>query len=43
MRDEQVPFRMATGRSLGDGKIDVVEEGSIGDESIGGPVFVRGQ
>ena len=32
---------MAMGRSAGDGKTDVVEEGAIGDESIGGPMSVR--
>ena len=34
---------MAMGRSTRDGKTDVVEEGAIEDESIGGPVLVRGQ
>ena len=33
---------MGMGRLAGDDKIDVVEEGAIGDELIGGPVSVRG-
>ena len=34
---------MAMGRSAGDGKTNIVEEGAIGDESIGGSVSVRGR
>ena len=34
---------MAMRRLVGDGKIDVVEKGAIGDESVGGSMSVRGQ
>ena len=36
-----MPFRMEMGRLAGDGKTGVVEEGTIGDESSGGPVSIR--
>ena len=34
---------MAMGRSMGDGKTGVVEEGTMGDELVGDPMSVRGQ
>ena len=37
-----MPFRMAMGGSVGGGKTGVVEEGAIGDESLGGLVSVCG-
>ena len=40
LRDERVLFRVANGRSTGDDKTDVVEEGAIGDELVGGPSLV---
>ena len=43
LQNERVPFQTEIGRSAGDGKIDVVEEGAIGDESVGGPVSVCGR
>ena len=43
LREERVPLRTAMGRSVGDGKTDVEEEGAIGDELAGGSVSVCGQ
>ena len=43
LQDEQVPFRMAIGKSTGDGKTDVVEEVAIRDELAEGQVSVRRQ
>ena len=34
---------MAMGGSAGDGKTSIVEEGTIGDESSGGQMSVRGR
>ena len=34
---------MAIERSAGDGKTSVVDEGTIGDESVRGSVSIRGQ
>ena len=34
---------MVMGRSVGDGKTDVVEEVAIGDELAGGLVSIRGR
>ena len=40
---EREPFRNAIGRSPGDDKTSIVEEGAIGDELVGGPVLVHGR
>ena len=36
-------FSNAMGRSVGDDKTDVMEEGAIRDESAGGPMSVHGR
>ena len=40
---ERLPFRMEMGGSTVDGKTSIMEGGAIGDESLEGPVSIRGR
>ena len=38
-----ITYPNGNGKTVGDGKTNVVEKGAIEDESAGGPVSVRGR